>query len=140
MDDDDIATALRDRIAASAFHRGLGLAVLSAAPGVVRLAMPARGDQLNLLGSIHGGVLATLADIAMGLAVRTDAGEERRHTTIDLDIRFLRGASPGTLTAEGRTVRVGSRIAVAEARIAGEDGVEVARASGTYDVGPRRAQ
>ena len=109
MDDDDIAMALRDRIAASAFHRGLGLEVLSAAPGRVRLAMPAREDQLNLLGSIHGGVLATLADIAMGLAVRTDAGEGRRHSTIDLDIRFLRSASPGTLTAEGTTVRVGSR-------------------------------
>jgi uncharacterized protein (TIGR00369 family) len=139
MDDDAIATRLRERIAASAFHRDLGLEVLEASPGVVRLSMPAREDQRNLLGSIHGGILATLADIAMGLAVRTDAGEERRHTTIDLDIRFLRGAGPGTLTAEGRTVRVGSRIAVAEARIASEEGVEVARASGTYDVAPHRS-
>jgi len=139
MDDDAIATRLRERIAGSAFHRGLGLEVLEASPGVVRLSMPAREDQLNLLGSIHGGILATLADIAMGLAVRTEAGEERRHTTIDLDIRFLRGAGPGSLTAEGRTVRVGSRIAVAEARVASEDGVEVARASGTYDVAPHRS-
>ena len=90
MDDDAIATRLRERVAASAFHRGLGLEVLEASPGVVRLSMPAREGQRNLLGSIHGGILATLADIAMGLAVRTDAGEERRHTTIDLDIRFLR--------------------------------------------------
>ena len=140
MDDDAIAEALRERIAASAFHRGLGLEVEAASAGAVRLAMPARQDQLNLLGSVHGGVLATLADTAMGLAVRTAVGDGRRHTTIDMDVRFLRSAAPGRLVAEGTTIRVGSRIAVAEARISDAGGTEVARASGTYDVAPRRDQ
>ena len=107
MDEDAIAEALRERIAASAFHRGLGLEVEAASAGAVRLAMPARQDQLNLLGSVHGGVLATLADTAMGLAVRTAVGDGRRHTTIDMDVRFLRGAAPGRLVAEGTTIRVG---------------------------------
>lgn len=138
MDDDAIAEGLRARIAESPLHRGLGLDVTAASVGAVELTMPAREDQLNLLGAVHGGVLATLADTAMGLAIRTEAGEERRHVTIDLGIRFLRAAGTGEMRATGRAIKVGARIAFAEAEIRDGRGTVLARASGTYDVGAIR--
>jgi uncharacterized protein (TIGR00369 family) len=138
MDDDTIAGSLRERIAESPLHSGLGLEVTAASIGAVELEMPATTEQLNLLGAVHGGVLATLADTAMGLAIRTEAGEERRHVTIDMDIRFLRAAGTGTLRATGRAIKVGARIAFAEAEIRDGRGAVLARASGTYDVGAIR--
>ena len=41
-------------------------------------------EHLNLQGLVHGGILATLADSAMGLAVRTVLEPGRRHVTVTL--------------------------------------------------------
>jgi uncharacterized protein (TIGR00369 family) len=135
---DDRATTLNDlrrRMAASAFHSSMGIDVLEASEGAVRLVLDARDDQRNLQGSVHGGVLATLADTAMGLAIRSAIEPERRHATIELSVRYLRPASPGRLEALGRTIRVGSSIAFAEADVTDPDGTLVARAQATFSIG-----
>ena len=46
--------------------------------GTARLAFEATDEHLNPAGTVHGGVLATLVDTAMGTAVRTATGDERR--------------------------------------------------------------
>ena len=80
MDDGAIREDLRRRIDASPFHAAFGITVEGARSGEVRLGWEARGEHRNLQGLVHGGVLATLVDIAMGLAVvpadraRTDRG------------------------------------------------------------------
>lgn len=126
---------LRDRIAGSAFHLGFGMEVTAAARGEVRLGWEARPDHLNLQGLIHGGVLATLADTAMGLAVRSAMQPGRRHVTVELGVHYLRPAKPGPLEAVGRAVRVGTQVAYAEADVLDGDGRLLARANGTYSVG-----
>src|SRR5438552_16778154 len=109
MDDDDtLLEDLRRRIAASPFHAGFGISVEHAAAGDVRLGWEARADHRNLQGLVHGGILATLVDIAMGLAIRTVVGPSRRHVTIDLGVHYLRPARPGRLDAAGTVLRVGS--------------------------------
>ena len=106
MDGDPaIVEDLRRRIAASPFHAGLGISVQHAAAGDVRLGWEARPDHRNLQGLVHGGTLATLVDIAMGLAVRTVVGPTRRHVTIDLHVQYLRPARPGRLEAIGSVVQ-----------------------------------
>lgn len=126
---------LRDRIAGSAFHLGFGMEVAAAARGEVRLRWEARPDHLNLQGLIHGGVLATLADTAMGLAVRSAMQPGRRHVTVELGVHYLRPAKPGPLEAVGRAVRVGTQVAYAEADVLDGDGRLLVRANGTYSVG-----
>ena len=133
----DILQDLRDRLAASPFHAALGIDATEASEGRVRLSVVTTEAQRNLLGSIHGGVLATLADTAMGLAVRTAIDAGRPHVTIEMSIRYLRPAQPGTVQALGTVVRAGSRIAFAEADVLDAGGTVLARASGTYGVGAR---
>ena len=95
MSDAAILDDLRRRVDDSPFHRGFGLTVEDAAAGMVRLGWSAKEEHLNLQGLVHGGVLATLADVAMGLAVRTAIEPGRRHVTIELGVHYLRPASPG---------------------------------------------
>ncbi|HEX9257847.1 MAG TPA: PaaI family thioesterase, partial [Actinomycetota bacterium] len=83
---------------------------------------------------VHGGILATLVDIAMGLAVRTAVGPTRRHVTIDLHAQYLRPARPGRLEAIGSVVRVGTHVGFAEGSVMDAAGRLLVRASGTYSV------
>ena len=137
--DEAIAEDLRQRIAASPFHSGFGVTVGRASPGEVLLAWEARPEHRNLQGLVHGGVLATLVDIAMGLAVRSVVGAGRRHVTIDLHVHYLRPTAPGRIEAVGTTLRVGSQIAFAEGSVIDEGGRTLVRASGTYSVTSERA-
>lgn len=125
---------LRERVAASAFHAGIGLTVQGADRGEVHLAFQATPAHLNLQGLVHGGMLATIADTAMGLAIRSALEPGRRHVTVELGIHYLRPARPGRLAATGRVVRLGSQVAFAEAEVFDHAKRLLARASGTFSV------
>jgi len=75
--------------------------------------------QYNPIGSVHGGVLATLLDSATGCAVHTRLAGGMAYTSLDLSVKFLRRvtADSGTLTCTGEVVTMGRRTALAEARL-----------------------
>ena len=73
MDGHDIEADLRDRVARSAFHSWVGMELVRAEPGRVEIGLDAADHHLNLQGLLHGGIVATLADTATGLAVRSMA-------------------------------------------------------------------
>src|SRR5262249_44384248 len=54
---------------------------------------------------VHGGMVGTLLDTAMGSAAWTVCDEGESFLTADLRVEFMRSASPGTLRAEGRVVQ-----------------------------------
>jgi uncharacterized protein (TIGR00369 family) len=130
----DVTDELAALVADSPFYRWTGMRVAAAEPGTVTLALDLGEHHANLQGFAHGGVLATLADAAMGLSVRSALEPGRRHVTIELGIHYLRAVRTGTVTATGRAVRIGREVAYAEAAITDERGTDLARASGTYSV------
>jgi uncharacterized protein (TIGR00369 family) len=134
MDEHEIEADLRDRVARSAFHSWMGMELVRATAGRVEIALEATDHHLNLQGSLHGGVIATLADTATGLAVRSMVPAGRRHVTIQLDVHYLAPGRPGQITAVGTTVRVGSQIAYAEADIRDPADRLLARATATVAV------
>jgi uncharacterized protein (TIGR00369 family) len=73
---------------------------------------------------VHGGILATLADSALGCAVHTKLSAGTAYTSLDLTIKFTRAATldSGLLTCEGRVVSIGRRAATAEAQITDQAG------------------
>jgi uncharacterized protein (TIGR00369 family) len=73
----------------------------------------------NPIGSVHGGVYATLLDSACGCAVHTMLPAGARYTSLDLTVKFIRalGAGSGRVRCEGRVVHMGGRTALAEARL-----------------------
>lgn len=85
---------------------------------------------VNPMGTVHGGILATLADTALGCAVQTKLAPGTGYTSLDLTIKFTRPATlgSGTLRCRGEVVTSGRRTATAEARITDEAGRVVAHA------------
>ena len=75
--------------------------------------------QYNPIGTVHGGVYATLLDSAAGLALQTTLPPGTKWTTLDLTVKFLRGMSPasGTVRTIGTIAHQGRRTALAEARM-----------------------
>src|SRR5262245_581284 len=134
----DVPEDLAALVESSPFYRWTGMRVVAAERGAVRVALDLGEQHANLQGFAHGGILATIADAAMGLSVRSALEPGRRHVTIELGMHYLRAVRTGTVTAAGRAVRVGREIAYAEATISDEHGTDVARASGTYSVTRRQ--
>lgn len=133
-DRERIEREMRERVEASPFHAGMGISVVAVREGTVDLRLEARDDQVNLLGSVHGGVLATLADTAAGLAVRSTVPRGSRHASVHLDVQYLSPASPGTLLASGRVVRLGRRLAFARAEVTDDAGQVLATAQVTVAI------
>jgi uncharacterized protein (TIGR00369 family) len=73
----------------------------------------------NPIGSVHGGIAATLLDSCMGCAVHSTLDAGAAFTTSDLHVRYFRPMSQdtGRVLAEGRVLHSGSRSATAEARL-----------------------
>ncbi|MEA2201723.1 MAG: hypothetical protein QOI89_2319 [Solirubrobacteraceae bacterium] len=78
----------------------------------------------NPLGSVHGGVAATILDTCMGCAVHSTLEAGVGFTTADLQVRYIRAMSDttGRVLAEGRVLHRGRRTATAEGRLFAEDG------------------
>ena len=85
----------------------------------------------NPIGSVHGGVFATLLDSATGCAVHSTLPAGVGYTSVDLNVKFLRGmsASTGRVTCEGRVVNRGRRLVLAEATIKDDAGRLLATAT-----------
>lgn len=73
----------------------------------------------NPLGGVHGGYAATLLDSACGIAVHSQLGPGRGHTTLELKVSYIKGLhdGSGTVRAVGRIISVGRRVAFAEATL-----------------------
>ena len=113
----------------------LGLQTVETAEGSATVEMKAREDMANHSGFVHGGMISTLADSAMGLSVRTLKPGVVRSMSFDLKLSFISAARIGeTLRATGRVIHAGRRTVVTECRVEGPDGKLVATASGTFSV------
>jgi uncharacterized protein (TIGR00369 family) len=85
----------------------------------------------NPMGTIHGGILAVIADSAMGCAVQTVLPANARYTTVDLSMHYVKAARDGFIVADGRVVHHGGRVATAEVRVTDADGVLLAHGTST---------
>ena len=102
---------------------------LGLAEGISRLRIVPGPHHMNNSGIVHGGVICTLLDVAMGSAARLKAGAPVM--TIDMHVMFL-AAVRGVVTAEGCVIRAGRSILFAEAEARTESGETVARSTGVF--------
>jgi uncharacterized protein (TIGR00369 family) len=107
--------------------RLLGFTLTRVEPGFVDAVLETRDDMTNPMGTVHGGVAATLLDTVMGCAVHTVLDEGESYTTTDLHVRYVRAVAPGTtLTATGSVTHRGRRLATGEGRLVDDRGRLVA--------------
>jgi uncharacterized protein (TIGR00369 family) len=112
--------AIRDgRLPAPPIAELLGMTIAEVAPGRAVFALDPAEWMYNPIGSVHGGVAATLLDSCLGCAVHTTLAAGEGYATSDLQVRYVRGmnAATGSVLAEGRVVHVGGRLATAEGRL-----------------------
>jgi uncharacterized protein (TIGR00369 family) len=113
----------------------LGLRLVSTEEGAATIEMTPTEDMTNHAGFVHGGMISTLADSAMGRSVRTLVPGVRRSMSFDLKLSFMSAAKVGeTLRATGRVVHAGRRTVVTECHVEDQRGRLVATASGTFAV------
>ena len=115
------------------FVDSLGVSGRTADDGTARLQLDATPAHLNEAGTVHGGVLATLADTAMGQAVRSLTGEGDVPATSQLTLTYLRPGKPGRLEATGRVSKQGDHLTVCEAEVE-QDGRTLVHAVATFAV------
>lgn len=132
---------VRERFARSKFHTAfVGLRLDRVAEGEVDVSLVLEPRHLNLVGTLHGGMTATLADTATGLAYRTVLEPGTTHVTSSLTVTFLAPGRAGRVTARGRVIKRGRRFGYAEADVVDEAGTMLARATATFTVMPERDQ
>ncbi|MER6675149.1 PaaI family thioesterase [Streptomyces sp. NPDC000983] len=106
-----------------------GGAVFSMTPGE---------EHYNPIGSVHGGVYATLLDSAAGCAVQSTLPPGMGYTSLDLTVKFLKRitADTGRVRAVGTVVSRGRQTALAEARLLDERGRLLAHATSSCMIFP----
>jgi uncharacterized protein (TIGR00369 family) len=100
-----------------------------------RIVFSVAADEMheNPMGTMHGGIVATLVDSAMGCAVFSMLPAGTAYTTLELKTNFVRPIvqNTGVVRAEGRVVHIGGRVATTEARVVDADGTLYAHATST---------
>jgi uncharacterized protein (TIGR00369 family) len=113
----------------------LGLELVGTGERTATVEMSTTEDMANHSGFVHGGMISTLADSAMGRAVWTIEPAMVRAMSFDLKLSFISAAKVGErLRAVGHVIHAGRRTAVAECRVEGKNGRLVATASATFAV------
>ena len=102
--------------------------------GTARLSLPVEPHLTNSLGTVHGGVIMSLLDVALCTAARTLHPDSVGVVTIDLSCSFIGGGSGSKLIAEARVMKDARTMSFVEAEAKNEDGSLVAKAIATVRV------
>ena len=102
--------------------------------GTAQLSLPVEPHLTNSLGTVHGGVIMSLLDVALCTAARTLHPESLGVITINMSTSFIGGGSGTKLLAEARVLKDGRSMSFVEAEAKNEDGAIVAKAIGTVRV------
>jgi acyl-CoA thioesterase len=127
----------RDAYASVPFTRLIGLEREFSEGGRARFVLPPRPELENRVQSTHGGVVATLLDVAMAGAAVSQRDFACPVVTLDMHCQYLRPGR-GRLTADGEVVAVDGETALCRARVRDPEGEIVAQAQGSFRYLPRR--
>jgi uncharacterized protein (TIGR00369 family) len=122
---------MADDTTPAGFAGSLGIRVDDTDEGGARLTLEVTDEHLNPAGTLHGGVLATLVDSAMGQAVRTVSGEGDVPATSQLTVTYLRPGKPGRVTVTASVRTRGEHLTVCEADVE-QEGKAIAHAVATF--------
>lgn len=114
------------------FNEDIGLNVVGFVDDKFVIKLDIEKRHLNTMGVVHGGVLCTLLDTAMGAVFFESLHDEQKAgATLEIKINFLKPTIEGNLTAYGILINVSRRTAYVEGYIENQHGKLVAKASAT---------
>ena len=120
------------------FTAFIGAEVEELREGYARLSLVLEERHTNPNGVMHGGVITTLMDSALGASLSALRGQEARrnpHATVEMNASFLAAARPGDrIVVEGRVLRLGKTVAFGEAEARRGDGELIAKGRLTFAI------
>ena len=91
-----------------------------------------RNELQNSAGVAHGGLTASMADAAVGMAIYRHFGGKRATTTVELKINYLRPVTRGHIFARSHLLRIGSTLCIGSVDLTDEHARLIGTALVTY--------
>ncbi len=111
----------------------LGFKLITWKNGYSKIEMPVRPEHRNTVGYLHGGVIASLLDIAGAVAGSFGVSEKFVSVTINLNCNYMAPHRATTVITEGELIRTTSSLFFAQAKLFDPDNNRLcATATGTY--------
>jgi uncharacterized protein (TIGR00369 family) len=110
---------LEGRFPAPPITKALGFRVSEVELGRVVFDYTPVYDHYNPLGTVHGGIAATLLDSVMGCCIHTTLKAGIGYTTVEIKVNYVRAMTDktGPVRVEGKVISAGSRIATSEGKL-----------------------
>jgi uncharacterized protein (TIGR00369 family) len=110
---------LEGRFPAPPIGKALGFRVSEVELGRVVFDYTPVFDHYNPLGTVHGGIAATLLDSVMGCCIHSTLKAGIGFTTLEIKVNYVRAMTDktGPVKAEGKVINVGSRIGTSEGKL-----------------------
>jgi acyl-CoA thioesterase len=112
----------------------LGIEMLDVKKGWAKLHLPFAKKLTHPYGIAHGGVIFSLADSAVAMALLGLAEKGERFTTVEMNINYVSPFMEGNITAEARIINKGRRIALGDVDVRDDQGGLVAKCLATYTI------
>jgi len=122
----------RDFLTRVPFNTLLGMRLRRVHRDGVTIDCTLRDDLRNSVGVAHGGVTATMADAAVGIAIQRHFGGKRRIATVELKINYFQPVKEGRILARSHLLRVGSTLCVGRVEFTDDHRLPVGAATVTY--------
>jgi uncharacterized protein (TIGR00369 family) len=111
----------------------LGFRLVTWKEGYTKIEMPVRAEHRNTVGYLHGGVIASILDIAGAVAGSYGVSEQYVSITINLNCNYMAPHTAETIIAEGELIRTTSSLFFAQAKLFDPESNRLcATATGTY--------
>lgn len=106
-----------------------GLYIVEATENYAKIAVDITEKSLNPYGIVHGGLIYTLADSAMGIALATTG---RMGVTLNCNIDYLAPGTGKKLIADTEIIKDGKTIVVIRVKVVDEKDTLISTVTGTY--------
>lgn len=123
MDEQDNMEAIKRYFAQECFASNSGMVITEVSKGYSKAEMIIEKRHLNILGSVHGGAIFTLADMAFAAASNSHGTIA---VAINADISFVKAVGEGKLYAEAKETSINPKIATYVVDVTDETGDIVA--------------
>jgi len=114
------------------FWQVLGISIEHADEHAAVLRMDVPDALLSPFGTVHGGVIATLFDTGLAVAIARRLEPADRIATHNLNVTYVAFTRDRVLRCRSSIVSVRRTVAVAEGEVTAGDGTLVAKALGTF--------
>lgn len=116
----------------SEFSEDMGIEYLGVIDGATTLQLDLAQRHMSRANRVHGGVLFTLLDSALGRAIVNALPAGRGCATVEIKVNYFRPIQSGRVTARGWKRELTKSLGYAEGEVLNEEGKVLARASGTF--------